>query len=273
MEKIMEKEISEKRLNCDHELEDIFKLKRICWTITNKCNQKCLRCYNFDIEELLPLEQYKQIINMLYGKGFRFINWSGGESLMHPYIADLLSYAKQIKFYNNVVTNGRLLNHGMLEKLKENMDHVSISIDSLNPQTNITLNKYTIHEKPGEYEEMVLSRIAGMGVYEKIRTSVNTVIFPENRTELIDIGKKIISLGIDHWHIQEFTPSRGRAAGHNNAIMESQQRTFKTLSSMFQIPMTFSPRQRFDDKFLMIDPMGRMIETYRGQDKIVENFI
>ena len=68
----------------------------VSWMTTNKCNLKCVHCYQ-DAEEAtdkeLSCEEGKKMIDEIARAGFKVMIFSGGEPLMRPDIYELVAHA------------------------------------------------------------------------------------------------------------------------------------------------------------------------------------
>lgn len=74
------------------------------------------------------LQQLKRI-------GVKFIDFTGGEPLLHPQLPDMLILAKQLGFYTSVTTNC-LLYDDRANELHGLVDLLHFSLDSLNPDVH-----------------------------------------------------------------------------------------------------------------------------------------
>jgi radical SAM protein with 4Fe4S-binding SPASM domain len=113
-----------------------------------RCNLKCLHCRNAEMSEMdgfgntsLDPEINRKFIDEVAEKGegiCQYIRYSGqGETMLHPQIFDLLSYAKsRLKIPVNLTTNGTLLDEKRIIRLLEmGVDMVDISIDAHKDET------------------------------------------------------------------------------------------------------------------------------------------
>lgn len=86
------------------------------WDITNKCNAKCIHCYNHNahnglrnfnsnIDEL-SFEEAKSLVNELLHLGIFRLVLSGGEALTKPYFVPLCQYIRQHNIQLIIYTNG-----------------------------------------------------------------------------------------------------------------------------------------------------------------------
>ena len=68
----------------------------VSWMTTNKCNLKCVHCYQ-DAEEASALElstdEGRKMIDEIARAGFKVMIFSGGEPLMRPDIYELVAHA------------------------------------------------------------------------------------------------------------------------------------------------------------------------------------
>lgn len=106
---------------------------------TMLCNLHCKMCYSGShqdtemAENELSLEEYKNLISILYKKGIRKFDISGGEPLLRH---DIVQIIEEIKSYRGtltyMVTNGTLI-HKNVKKLQfilSKIDRIYISFDS-----------------------------------------------------------------------------------------------------------------------------------------------
>ena len=74
---------------------------------TMRCNLKCAICYSGAhkpivqerMKEELTFEEYKMVVDKLYGMGVRIFDISGGEPLLCEFIYDLIRYIKSIEIH------------------------------------------------------------------------------------------------------------------------------------------------------------------------------
>lgn len=100
--------------------------------VTRRCNLSCGYCSEYDnVSDPVPTEGLKQRIDALHRLHSANITMLGGEPLMHPDIAELVSYARR-KSNTSVVTNGFLLRNSIIESLNEaGLNNLTVSIDTL----------------------------------------------------------------------------------------------------------------------------------------------
>ncbi len=111
---------------------------------TNCCNYGCIYCFaksNINEKEL-SFDECKSVVNRIkdYFEENNIddgrINLVGGEPLISPFINELIDYCFNKKIKVSIVTNGSLLTKEFIERNKNKLYMIGISIDSLNEETN-----------------------------------------------------------------------------------------------------------------------------------------
>lgn len=99
--------------------------------ITKMCNLRCIHCYT-DFQKLKDVkepstQEWKALIDELYGCGLRWLRFLGGEPLMRDDIGELIDHCHQKGIVCDLNTNGYFLK----KKVKElkNLSSICISID------------------------------------------------------------------------------------------------------------------------------------------------
>jgi len=90
--------------------------------ITTRCQLSCEGCYrgcDNTVGEDAPFEKSKKEIDELIRiRNIRSITIAGGEPLLHPYLDEIVRYAKKRGLFVVVLTNGVLLNESRLRQLQ-----------------------------------------------------------------------------------------------------------------------------------------------------------
>lgn len=110
--------------------------------ITQRCNIRCKHCYNFDRD--LPLadpscgssapelsrEEILRLITDLQQAGCFFLNFTGGEALLHPDLFAFMDHAANLNMAVSLLTNGVLLRPGLAAQLAAypNLIRVAVSV-------------------------------------------------------------------------------------------------------------------------------------------------
>src|SRR5437588_857370 len=106
--------------------------------VTDDCNLTCAYCDEYTPgAPIIPLAELKKRIDKLDELGVQVYDFLGGETLMHPDIAELIKHAKSKRGGSNlatIITNGFLLTEKGIRALNEaGLDFMQVSVDSLEP--------------------------------------------------------------------------------------------------------------------------------------------
>jgi Fe-coproporphyrin III synthase len=97
------------------------------------CNLLCQHCYSSSGPSLTKSTLDPTIlldaITDVHDLGYRIVSFSGGEPLLYEGLEVLLSHAKSLGMKTSVTTNGTVLNKELLDKLKDHLDLLAISLD------------------------------------------------------------------------------------------------------------------------------------------------
>jgi MoaA/NifB/PqqE/SkfB family radical SAM enzyme len=106
------------------------------FTVTGQCNLNCAYCEDYGVRRNdanyspLPLEKVQKILSVIRS-GVDALMLTGGETLTHPDIDEIVRYAKhELKFREiTLISNGLLLRQH--EAALENLDRLIISLDAV----------------------------------------------------------------------------------------------------------------------------------------------
>jgi len=112
----------------------------IGWSLTNRCNLKCLYCIRWKcVNKELSTGQICSIIDELAVMGAQSINFTGGESLIREDIGEIISYTKSKNINTGLSSNGILVPL-KIEEIKK-ADSLTLSFDGDEDSHDIQRNK------------------------------------------------------------------------------------------------------------------------------------
>lgn len=152
----------------------VFSGLTVNWHFTQVCNMKCKYCFVAKCHEL-GKNEYDIILNKIKDK-FERVNFVGGEPTMSPYLIDLIKAVKNYGLKVTLVTNGYKLvkDSAYADELLNLIDGIGISIDSLNPETNLSIGRCHCKQVLTKDEYISLcKKIKGYGIPLKINTVVS----------------------------------------------------------------------------------------------------
>jgi len=111
-----------------------FSPRSINLDISWACNLDCVMCsvrerISGSNKDYLTVDNFKNILSQL--PQLKFIDFMGlGEPLMNPYFFNLLDIAHAKNIKASLITNGMLLNKDSINKIKDNLVRIYISMDT-----------------------------------------------------------------------------------------------------------------------------------------------
>ncbi|MET1029316.1 MAG: radical SAM protein, partial [Dongiaceae bacterium] len=105
-------------------------------SVTNVCNATCSFCSFAHDKDLvtdrrwLDRDGWRRALPILHRRGIRYVNFQGGEPLLHPQIEGLIADARSIGMKPGLITNGWLLPQKMQVIAEAGLGRLLISIDS-----------------------------------------------------------------------------------------------------------------------------------------------
>lgn len=169
------------------------------WEVTNRCNEKCIHCFNPGAPHAtqeksnrktdeMTTEQARQMIKSLHDAGaYRFVI-SGGEVFLRKDIFDLIAYARSFHMQVHIFTNGLLLDENRLEKLANAYpETVSISIYSANAVIHDSVTRV-----PGSFETSLnaLRRLNELGIKTTIK-AIQMAHTVQGYDEIAELGRSV----------------------------------------------------------------------------------
>ncbi|MDY6227134.1 MAG: radical SAM protein [Clostridium sp.] len=145
------------------EKKSIFELKApICLGIitTNRCNLMCKHCMNSatseNIVDELSTDEIKDIINQSCEADIKYIEFNGGEFFVRDDCEVLLDYAIERNIKVTITTNGTLISDKWINKYKNKISLIRISLDSHIPEIHDSFRP--ANNSQVKYKKMALSQ-------------------------------------------------------------------------------------------------------------------
>lgn len=232
------------------------------------CNMHCMFCFATfqDVRRAvlprghLPKHEAELVVVKLAEAGFQKITFAGGEPLLCPWITELVSLAKSYGLTTALVTNGSLLSEALIARLHRILDWITISVDSIRPQTLRLLGRQTAGRAltGGEYLELCRS-VRNAGFWLKI----NTVVAAENFKE--DLSEFIVAAHPVRWKVFQVLPIVGQNSGKVDRLIisEEQFQSFITRHLHvrgYGIEIVPEDNDAMTGSYAMVDPAGRFFD-------------
>lgn len=201
-----------------HELTYLF------WECTLRCNFNCIHCGSDCTTDAnvpdMPMQDFLKILDEItphIDTKKTMIVITGGEPLVRKDLAECGREIYKRQFPWGMVTNGYLLTP---EKLKSLLDaglrSITISLDGLTPRTHDWFRN-----KNGSFDRAI-SAIAHVAKVPNLVYDVVTCVNKRNISELEEMKKLFIELGVKHWRLFTVFP-KGRAKNNPELQLSTEE--------------------------------------------------
>ncbi len=120
-------------------MKDTFgrEITNIRISITQECDLRCFYCHEEgeDGAGQLDIEDVESILKQASELGMYKVKFSGGESLVHPQMMDIVEIGSRYMNDVSLTTNGASLGNMALDLKERGLDRVNVSLDTLDPET------------------------------------------------------------------------------------------------------------------------------------------
>ncbi|MFB7351676.1 radical SAM protein [Bacillus thuringiensis] len=191
---------------------------RIEIEVTSLCNWNCGFCYNVwkidpnltddDVrkkikslqQKHLPKEKIFKILDECHDNGCFTVRYSGGETLLHPDIEEILAYGGKLGLYQAVFTNGHFLDIELAKRFKEyNVGTVLISLHG----DKTVHNALTGHKMAYQKAITAIETLAK----EEIEVVVELTLVKSNFNGAIEVMKDAYKNGAKHFSVMRYVPT------------------------------------------------------------------
>jgi radical SAM protein with 4Fe4S-binding SPASM domain len=181
--------------------------------VTYRCNLACRFCYagcgcrKDEEHPELPAARLKEILDVISGEAeVPSVSFTGGEPLLRSELPELVSHAKKLGMWTNLITNGTLATAETVAALRAaGLDSAQVSVEAGNPELHDAIAAH-----PGAF---ALTR-RGIENFMKagIRVHTNTTVSALNKDHLEGILDLVKSLGLEKFSMNLLMPvgSAGR---------------------------------------------------------------
>src|SRR5215467_4587425 len=153
-----------------------------------RCNLSCAYCNEYDdVSDPVPIEEMYRRIDKLAALGTTLVTISGGETLLHPQLDDIIRRVRSHGMISGLITNGYLLTPQRIQQLNDaGLDHLQISIDNVQPD-DVSMKSLKVLDK----------KLQWLKEHAEFHVNINSVIGAgvKNQWDAVTIGKRAVELG------------------------------------------------------------------------------
>ncbi|MFA5261267.1 MAG: radical SAM protein [Candidatus Omnitrophota bacterium] len=182
--------------------------------VTYRCNLACQFCYaacgcRKDIQgEECSIDQLKQVLTVIREEAeVPSVSFTGGEPTLRADLPELVRFAKSLKMWTNLITNGTLITRSQADTLKAaGLDSAQVSLEAADAHR---------HDRIVRSYGAFAKTLTGLRALRdaKVRVHTNTTISALNKDHLNAVLSLVRDEGFDKFSMNLIMPE-GSAAAH-----------------------------------------------------------
>ena len=245
--------------------------------LTYRCPLQCPYCSNpVEIAKYnneLATEDWIRVLQQARKMGATQLGFSGGEPLVRRDLEELITEARRLGYYTNLITSGVGMDADRVEAFKEaGLDHIQISFQASNEE----LNNYLGGTRSFRHKQE-MARVVKEFEYPMV---LNIVLHRKNVDQIRDILDMTVDLNADYvelastqyygWsrvNIDQLLPTREQLARAEVVAKEYQEKMKDRMKIIYVIPDYFENRPKacmngWGSIFLTIAPDGSALPCH-----------
>ncbi|MEO0128716.1 MAG: radical SAM protein [candidate division WOR-3 bacterium] len=163
--------------------------------VTKRCNLRCRHCYidaKEDNDDELSLEKIYSILEEASQMGILGVAISCGEPMLRKDLPLILERSFSVGLYTDLLTNGVLLNEGLIKKIKPFVQRITLSLDGLQEEHDWIR---------GHGNFQIVRQKLQMLQKASVPIAITTLVNYRNIHTLNDIAQFIHQFGVDKWSL------------------------------------------------------------------------
>ncbi len=194
-----------------------YKLKKVSWEITRKCNMNCIHCCcgdsKFDNNDELTYEEALDVAHQLVKMGVEQVTLTGGEPLLREGWQFLAHILWKGCVHVDMITNGQCIDKRVIRDLQYvGMEAVGVSVDGTQETHDRIRGPWSYDNCMSGVQQLVSARIPVTAV---------TTVHKLNIGELAQIAKDLRERGVRAWLVQLGMPF-GNMEKNSDLVLEPQ---------------------------------------------------
>ncbi len=177
--------------------------------LTNACNHRCSFCavdYTGYQPDYIDSRMLISNLEELAPRGVKSIIYAGeGEPLLHNETPDIVNRTKELGIDAAISTNGVLLTPEVSRECLKSLTWIRFSVAGI---TDETYNKIQ-RGKQGDLEKVLFHMAEAVRVKREqhlsVTIGVQLLLLPDNKDEIIQMGKELKKIGVDYFTIKPFS--------------------------------------------------------------------
>ncbi len=114
------------------------------WRCTYACDNNCVHCVSAGqkaVSDEINSQDAKKIVDQVSDFGASFFGITGGQPFLRKDLFEVLDYANKLGLNTSIITDGRLVDEAVFQKIVKNQTKISVSIDGAEKTNDVIRGK------------------------------------------------------------------------------------------------------------------------------------
>jgi PqqA peptide cyclase len=245
--------------------------------LTYRCPLQCPYCSNpieiAKYKDELSTEDWIRVMREGRKMGATQLGFSGGEPLVRPDLEELITEARSLGYYTNLITSGVGMDEERIKAFKTaGLDHIQVSFQASNEELNNYLGGSSTFQ-----HKLEMARLVKQYDYPMV---LNIVLHRKNVDQIRDILDMTVDLEADYvelastqyygWsriNVDQLLPTRAQLKRAEEITVEYQEKMKDKMKIIYVIPDYFENRPKpcmngWGSIFLTIAPDGSALPCH-----------
>ena len=163
------------------------------WRCTFACESNCVHCISAGkptVANELDTAEAKKIVDQVDDFGASFFGITGGQPFLRKDLFEVLEYATKKGLSTSIITDGRLLDEEVFQKIVENQIKISVSIDGGKRTNDAIRGKGAYAAAVAAIKSFSKERLLNCLVYTFANAGEATNVNEEDMRHVLDLAKK-----------------------------------------------------------------------------------
>ena len=163
------------------------------WRCTYACDNNCVHCVSAGqkaVSDEINSQDAKKIVDQVSDFGASFFGITGGQPFLRKDLFEVLDYANKLGLNTSIITDGRLVDEAVFQKIVKNQTKISVSIDGAEKTNDVIRGKGAYAAAISAIKRFSHENLLNVLVYTFANADKVTNVNEADMRHVLDLAKK-----------------------------------------------------------------------------------
>ena len=163
------------------------------WRCTYACENNCVHCVSAGqkaVPDEINTQDAKKIVEQVSDFGASFFGITGGQPFLRKDLFEVLDYTTKLGLNTSIITDGRLLDKAVFQKIVKNQTKISVSIDGAEKTNDVIRGKGAYAAAISAIKRFSHENLLNVLVYTFANADKVTNVNEADMRHVLDLAKK-----------------------------------------------------------------------------------